>query len=266
MQADVFPGARVLESGVGSGALTMTLLRAVGPTGHVLGYELRDDFADRARRNVEGFLGPDMPFDVEVRDVYDGIDVDGPRPRDARPARALAGGEARGRRTAPRRDPALVPPDDRPGRAAPRGARSRRRSEWSRRSRSSSAAGTSTANRYVPTIGWWRTPASSPARGCWSHRSEPARPAHHRDDRPRRDRRLPARLPRSLPLVDRPDDRARHRDLAHPRPDERVAQHRAARTPVRCARVRRRARAPRPGDRARPRLARPPPHPAREGR
>ena len=76
MLADVFPGARVLESGVGSGALTMTLLRAIGPTGHVLGYELREDFADRARRNVESFLGPDVPLDVEVRDVYDGIEVD----------------------------------------------------------------------------------------------------------------------------------------------------------------------------------------------
>jgi tRNA (adenine57-N1/adenine58-N1)-methyltransferase len=76
MLADVFPGARVLESGVGSGALTMTLLRAIGPEGHVLGYELRDDFADRARRNVESFLGPDLPLDIEVRDVYDGIDTD----------------------------------------------------------------------------------------------------------------------------------------------------------------------------------------------
>ena len=75
--ADIFPGARVLESGVGSGALTMTLLRAVGPTGHVLGYELRDDFAAAAQRNVEDMLGPDIPLDVEVRDVYDGIDVDG---------------------------------------------------------------------------------------------------------------------------------------------------------------------------------------------
>ncbi|MBM3674351.1 MAG: tRNA (adenine-N1)-methyltransferase [Actinobacteria bacterium] len=74
MLGDVFPGARVLESGVGSGALTTTLLRAVGPTGQVLGYELRQDFADRARRNVEGFLGPDVPLTVEVRDVYDGID------------------------------------------------------------------------------------------------------------------------------------------------------------------------------------------------
>ena len=75
MLADIFPGARVLESGVGSGALTMTLLRAIGPQGHVLGYELRDDFADRARRNVEGFLGPDVPLTIEVRDVYDGIDA-----------------------------------------------------------------------------------------------------------------------------------------------------------------------------------------------
>lgn len=73
--ADVFPGARVLESGVGSGALTTALLRAVGPTGHVLGYELREDFAARARRNVEGFLGAGQPLTVEIRDVYDGIDA-----------------------------------------------------------------------------------------------------------------------------------------------------------------------------------------------
>jgi tRNA (adenine57-N1/adenine58-N1)-methyltransferase len=77
MLADVFPGARVLESGIGSGALTMTLLRAIGPTGHVTGYEIRPDFADRARRNVESFLGPDVPLTVETRDVYAGIDVSG---------------------------------------------------------------------------------------------------------------------------------------------------------------------------------------------
>ncbi|HZJ25528.1 MAG TPA: tRNA (adenine-N1)-methyltransferase [Acidimicrobiia bacterium] len=74
--ADVFPGARVLESGVGSGALTATLLRAVGSGGHVHGYELREDFAARARTNVETFLGADQPLSVEVRDVYEGIDVD----------------------------------------------------------------------------------------------------------------------------------------------------------------------------------------------
>ncbi len=72
--ADVFPGAHVLESGIGSGALTMALLRAVGPTGSVVGYELRDDFAARARKNVEEYLGTDVPLSVEVRDVYDGID------------------------------------------------------------------------------------------------------------------------------------------------------------------------------------------------
>ena len=77
VHADVFPGARVLESGVGSGALTMTLLRAVGPKGHVLGYEIRDDFAARARQNVESFLGPSVPLEIQVRDIYEGIDVTG---------------------------------------------------------------------------------------------------------------------------------------------------------------------------------------------
>ena len=53
----------------------MTLLRAVGPTGSVTGYELRDDFADRARRNIEGHLGTDLPLTIQVRDVYEGIEV-----------------------------------------------------------------------------------------------------------------------------------------------------------------------------------------------
>jgi tRNA (adenine57-N1/adenine58-N1)-methyltransferase len=72
--ADIFPGARVLESGVGSGALTTALLRAIGPMGHVTGYEIRDDFAQRAVRNVHGFLGEDVPLTVEVRDIYEGIE------------------------------------------------------------------------------------------------------------------------------------------------------------------------------------------------
>jgi tRNA (adenine57-N1/adenine58-N1)-methyltransferase len=75
VRADVSPGDRVLESGVGSGALTTALLRAVGPTGRVHGYEIRDDFAQRALRNVHAFLGDDVPLEVEVRDVYEGIDV-----------------------------------------------------------------------------------------------------------------------------------------------------------------------------------------------
>jgi tRNA (adenine57-N1/adenine58-N1)-methyltransferase len=71
--ADIQPGQRVFESGVGSGALSMTLLRA-GAT--VVGYELREDFAERARGNVHSFLGDDAAsrYRVEVRDSYEGID------------------------------------------------------------------------------------------------------------------------------------------------------------------------------------------------
>ncbi len=74
--ADVFPGARVLESGVGSGALSMTLLRAGAD---VVGYELREDFAARARANVERFVGPAAAsrYRIEVRNCYEGIDETG---------------------------------------------------------------------------------------------------------------------------------------------------------------------------------------------
>jgi tRNA (adenine57-N1/adenine58-N1)-methyltransferase catalytic subunit len=72
--ADIFPGARVLEAGVGSGALSMTLLRAGAI---ITGYELREDFANRARNNVVAFLGEEVleRYQLEVRDVYDGIDA-----------------------------------------------------------------------------------------------------------------------------------------------------------------------------------------------
>ncbi len=74
MIADVFPGARILEAGVGSGALSMTLLRAGAD---VVGYELREDFAEKAKANVASFLGDGCPYRVEIRDVYDGIDETG---------------------------------------------------------------------------------------------------------------------------------------------------------------------------------------------
>ena len=54
---DIFPGATVLEAGAGSGALTCSLLRAVGPEGRVISYEVRQDHADHAIRNVERFFG-----------------------------------------------------------------------------------------------------------------------------------------------------------------------------------------------------------------
>jgi tRNA (adenine57-N1/adenine58-N1)-methyltransferase len=76
MLADVFPGARVFESGIGSGALSMTLLRAGA---EVTGYELRADFAARARANVEAFLGAAAleRYVIEERDTYHGIDGTG---------------------------------------------------------------------------------------------------------------------------------------------------------------------------------------------
>ena len=54
--ADIFPGAEVVEAGVGSGALTCSLLRAVGPHGRVTSYERREEFAEVARRNVDAVL------------------------------------------------------------------------------------------------------------------------------------------------------------------------------------------------------------------
>ena len=61
MAADIFPGARVLEAGAGSGALTCSLLRAIGPGGRLISYERREDFAAIARRNVENFFGANPP-------------------------------------------------------------------------------------------------------------------------------------------------------------------------------------------------------------
>ena len=57
VEGDVFPGARVLEAGAGSGALTCSLLRAVGESGEVVSYEIRSDHAEHAVRNVETFFG-----------------------------------------------------------------------------------------------------------------------------------------------------------------------------------------------------------------
>ncbi|BBU22528.1 tRNA (adenine(58)-N(1))-methyltransferase TrmI [Mycobacterium xenopi] len=71
-EGDIFPGARVLEAGAGSGALTCSLLRAVGPHGQLTSYEVRADHAEHARRNVEAFFGrrPDN-WQLVVGDVAD---------------------------------------------------------------------------------------------------------------------------------------------------------------------------------------------------
>lgn len=78
--ADVFPGARVVEAGAGSGALTCSLLRAVGDRGRVSSYERRPDFANIARTNVERFFGgPHPAWRLAVGDLVadlDDADVD----------------------------------------------------------------------------------------------------------------------------------------------------------------------------------------------
>ena len=70
--ADVFPGARVLEAGVGSGALTISLLRAVGEKGAVHSIERREDFAEIARENVNGYFANETKnWMLEVGDLQD---------------------------------------------------------------------------------------------------------------------------------------------------------------------------------------------------
>lgn len=68
--ADIYPGATVVEAGVGSGALSLSLLRAVGDAGRLLSFERREDFADIARANGRVFFGQDHPaWTVTVGDL-----------------------------------------------------------------------------------------------------------------------------------------------------------------------------------------------------
>ncbi|HEC56969.1 MAG TPA: tRNA (adenine-N1)-methyltransferase [Candidatus Syntrophoarchaeum butanivorans] len=74
MFADIFPGARVLEAGTGSAALTLALLRAVGEHGVVISYEIRKDFLEVAKRNIEVFFG-NIPENLILRErnIYEGL-------------------------------------------------------------------------------------------------------------------------------------------------------------------------------------------------
>lgn len=72
--ADVFPGATVVEAGAGSGSLTCALLRAVGDEGRVVSFEVRDDHAAVARRNVEAFFGGEHPaWSLHIADLAEGL-------------------------------------------------------------------------------------------------------------------------------------------------------------------------------------------------
>ncbi len=100
--ADIFPGAAVVEAGIGWGALAAKILEAIGPEGRLVSYEVREDFAESGRKTVARFLGETPNHEVKVRDVYEGIDerdvdrivLDLPEPWRAVPhaAQALAPG------------------------------------------------------------------------------------------------------------------------------------------------------------------------------
>ena len=71
---DIFPGARVVEAGCGSGAMTMTLLRAIGRDGELISYDLRKDMIKRAEENVSVMI-PDHPnLTFKLGDINDGIE------------------------------------------------------------------------------------------------------------------------------------------------------------------------------------------------
>lgn len=96
-EVDAHAGSRIVEAGIGSGALTSALAWAVAPTGKIYTYELREDFAVHARRNLED-AGLSEFVDIKIRDVTHGIDerdvdavvLDMPNPWDAIPAAAQA--------------------------------------------------------------------------------------------------------------------------------------------------------------------------------
>jgi tRNA A58 N-methylase Trm61 len=146
--ADVYPGCRVLEAGTGSGALTLALLRAVGPDGRVITYEQRDEFARRALANIHMRLGEVANLIVRLRPVEDGLPEEDPVDRVV-----------------------LDLPEPWTCRRSCSRSRSPRRSSvsaaghWSRRSKPSTGRGTSRASRCVPSTAWSLTRGSSPWRG-----------------------------------------------------------------------------------------------------
>ena len=71
---DIFPGARVLEAGCGSGAMTMALLRAVGERGSLISYDVRQDMIDRTRQNVSAMHSDTSNLTLKLGDVYEGFE------------------------------------------------------------------------------------------------------------------------------------------------------------------------------------------------
>ena len=74
---DVRPGLTVVESGIGPGALSIALLRAIGPEGRLVSYEIRPDFADLARGTVARFHGEAPNWTIKIADVHETLDEPG---------------------------------------------------------------------------------------------------------------------------------------------------------------------------------------------
>ena len=74
MEGDIYPGLSVLEAGVGQGALSIAILRALGGRGTLTSYELREDFAGDAAGFIAEFYGDAENHDIQVRNIYEGID------------------------------------------------------------------------------------------------------------------------------------------------------------------------------------------------
>ena len=74
MLGDIFPGSHVVEAGFGSGALTMALLRAVGPNGRVTSYDLRSDQAQQALKNIAPLIPEGYSLVVKEGDIYQGVE------------------------------------------------------------------------------------------------------------------------------------------------------------------------------------------------
>ena len=150
--ADVYPGCRVLEAGMGSGALTLALLRAVGPEGRVITYEQREEFARRALANIHMRSGEVTNLTVRLGAVEDGVGDEEPVDRvvlDLPEPWKLTQAMARVLRPGTGRS--------------------------SRRSRRCSAPGTSRVSRCARSTGWWPTRASSRWPVAWCPRKAPAR-------------------------------------------------------------------------------------------
>ncbi len=73
---DIFPGAKVIEAGTGSGALTLYLLRAVGLDGLVISYEQREDFLQKAMKNIKNYYEEPKNLILKCKDIYLGIEED----------------------------------------------------------------------------------------------------------------------------------------------------------------------------------------------